>query len=320
MQTELSRKKFISSAALTTAGLAVLPGIYAGITTTSSVNPLRLGGPVDSRTSDPVEWVKALKRLGYSAAYCPVQPGEKKEVIRAFETEAGKNDIIISEVGAWSNPLSPDESIRKEAIKKNTMALALADEIGAVCCVNISGARGEVWDGPYPENYSAGTFDLIVQTIRMIIDEVKPRRSYYTLEPMPYMLPDSPGSYLQLMKAIDRKNFGVHLDPVNMISSPERYFKNGEFLKECFSKLGPYIKSIHAKDIIVQPELTFHLNECRPGQGYLDYVTFLKEASKLKDVPFMLEHLKSQDDYKLAAEFVRRTAMDNGITIRTYLP
>jgi sugar phosphate isomerase/epimerase len=143
---------------------------------------------------------------------------------------------------------------------------------------------------------------------------VNPSTAFYSLEPMPYMLPDSPDSCYELVRAIDRKQFGVHLDPVNMISSPQRYFNNGKFLKECFAKLGPYIKSIHAKDIILMPELTVHLEERRPGLGTLDYRIFLQEASKLKDVPFMLEHLKTQEDYKLAADYVKETGRNAGIT------
>lgn len=138
--------------------------------------------------------------------------------------------------------------------------------------------------------------------------------AFYTLEPMPYMLPDSPDSYLQLIKAIDRKQFAAHLDPVNMISSPQRYFNNAAFIRECFTKLGPYIKSIHAKDITILPELTVHLEERRPGQGSLNYAVLLQETSKLKDIPFMLEHLEKQEDYILAAEYVRETGKKTGIS------
>ena len=63
--------------------------------------------------------------------------------------------------------------------------------------------------------------------------------------------------------------------------------------------------SIHAKDIVILPKLTVHLEECRPGLGILDYTVFLQEASKLKDIPFMLEHLNKQEDYKLAADYIR---------------
>jgi sugar phosphate isomerase/epimerase len=235
-------------------------------------------------------------------------------MIRSFRDEAIKSNILIAEVGAWSNTLDPNEAVRKEAVKKNIEALHLADEIGASCCVNISGARGEIWDGPYAGNYAKETFDLIVETVRYIIDQARPLIAFYTLEPMPYMLPDSPDSYLELIKAVDRKQFAAHLDPVNMISSPQRYFNNAVFLKECFTKLGPYIKSIHAKDMTILPKLTVHIEERRPGLGSLDYAVFLQEAVKLKDVPLMLEHLEKQEDYKLAADYIREVGEKKGIS------
>jgi sugar phosphate isomerase/epimerase len=244
-----------------------------------------------------------------------VQPGASADLIKAFREEAIRNSIIISEVGAWNNTLDLNEDVRKESLKKNIDALRLADEIGARCCVNISGARGEKWDGPYAGNYAMETFDLIVENVRYILDAVKPSAAFYTLEPMPYMLPDSPDSYLELIRAIDRKQFGVHLDPVNIISDPRKYFNNAAFLRECFSKLGPHIKSIHAKDIIIMPELTLHLEERRPGLGTLDYAVFLQETSKLNEIPFMLEHLSTQEEYLLAANYVRETGKKAGVVI-----
>lgn len=311
----ISRRGFVRTAAMAATGTLIIPSTMKASGLATASYPLRLGGPVPGKFTDPSEWVKAVRGLGYSAAFCPLQPGVPSEMINAFRYEAMKSSIIIAEVGVWNNMLDPDEKNRILAVRKNAEALQLADEIGAKCCVNISGARGEIWDGPYPGNYTPETFDLIVETVRSIIDQVKPANAFYTLEPMPYMLPDSPDSYLKLIKAIGRKQFAVHLDPVNMISSPERYFNNGAFIKECFSKLGPYIKSIHAKDILIKPELTLHLEERRPGLGYLDYRVFLTEAVKLKDIPFMLEHLSSQEDYRLAADYVRKIAGETGIRL-----
>jgi sugar phosphate isomerase/epimerase len=315
MKMNFKRRSFIKTSAIAAAGLIFLPSALKAGKGFQTGNRIRLGGPVTGKFEDPAEWIKAVKSLGYTAAYCPVQPGADPELIKAYRVEANRNNIIISELGAWNNTLDPDENTRKEAVKKNIDALQLTDEIGAKCCVNISGARGEIWDGPYPGNYSDETFSLIVENVRYIIDQVKPSNAFYTLEPMPYMLPDSPDSYLKLIKAIDRTHFAAHLDPVNMISSPVRYFNNGTFLKECFSKLGQYIKSIHAKDIIIMPELTLHLEERRPGLGTLDYAVFLQETSKLKDIPFMLEHLPTQEEYRLAAAFVRETGRKTGINI-----
>ncbi len=307
MKKIIDRRGFIRSAAMITAGLSI------GMKIPGAGNKIRLGGPVTGNFQDPAEWIKAVRLPGYSAAYCPLQPGAPPELIKAFREESRKNNLVIAEAGVWNNMMDPDDSRRKENLLKNIEMLRLADEIGAGCCVNISGARGEIWDGPYPGNYSDETFSMIVDNVRKIIDEVSPGSAFYTLEPMPYMVPDSPDSYLKLLKAVDRKQFGVHLDPVNMINSPSRYYNSGAFLKECFAKLGPYIKSIHAKDILIMPELTLHLEERRPGLGNLNYQVFLREASKLNGVPVMLEHLKTQEDYRLAAEYVRSVGRKTGI-------
>lgn len=313
MKNRISRREFskLSAAGLTALTLPGLTGM--NIRLNGSGNCIRLGGPVFGDTSDPEQWIRLLKKEGYSAAYCPVEPGTNETTVRSFENAAKKAGILISEVGAWSNPISKDDTIRKEALKKCKDSLALADQIGAGCCVNISGSRGKQWDGPDPENFSKDTFDLIVQTTREILDEVKPVRTFYTLEPMPWIFPDSPDSYLELIKAMDRKQFGVHLDPVNIISSPRRYYDSGTFLKECFQKLGPYIKSCHAKDIRLETNLTVHLNEVLLGTGGLDYKVFLMELSGLKNIPLMLEHLEKEEDYKQAATNIRKVAASVGI-------
>jgi len=313
MKNNLSRRHFIKKSTLVTAGITIIPSALRAGIIGSAGNPVRLGGPVPGKFDDPVQWVKAVKSLRYSAAVCPVQPGASSDLIRSYSSEAKKNNILISEVGVWNNMLASDSTARETAIKKNIDSLQLADEIGACCCVNISGAKGEIWDGPYPGNYSKETFEQIVDNVRLIIDQVKPKNTFFSLESMPYMLPDSPDTYLELVKAIDRNRFAVHLDPVNMISSPQRYFNNAAFLRECFSKLGPYIKSVHAKDITIMPELTVHLEERRPGSGSLDYAVFLREMSKLRDIPMMMEHLDKQEDYYLAAQYIRKIGSETGI-------
>lgn len=268
---------------------------------------MRLGGPIHGYNS-PEEWIALLTAAGYRAAYCPVSADADSATIAAYVRAAEAADILISEVGAWSNPISPDDSIRKAAIEKCQNQLALADEIGARCCVNIAGSRGELWDGPHEDNLTEATFDLIVETVREIIDAVNPKRAFYTLEPMPYIYPDSVDSYLGLITAIARPQCAAHFDPVNIINSPQIYYNNRALLEDAFMRLGPYIKSCHAKDILLEPRLTVHLEEVIPGRGNLDYQTFLTLAHQLDpDMPIMLEHLPDSD-YPEAAAYVRGVA------------
>lgn len=311
----MNRRNFIKTAAGSTVAF-VLPATLMDQTKTT-IHPIPLGGPLFQKYESPEEWINLLKQAGYGAAYCPVQPSATKEETGAYAGAARQAGIIIAEVGAWSNPISPNEDERNDAIEKCISSLQLADEIGARCCVNISGSRNaERWAGPHKDNLTDETFDLVVKTTRKIIDAVKPTRTYFTLEAMPWAFPYSTESYLRLIRAIDRNRFAVHLDPVNMITSPKIYFNNGELIREAFRKLGKWIRSCHAKDITLKEDInTPNLDEIRAGLGQLNYQTFLKELSKLKGVPLMMEHLNTAEEYSQAAGYIRKVARINDIKI-----
>ena len=301
----MKRRKFIS---LSASGLAAMSVMSSGLTaSTTASDKVRLGGPVFETYNSPEEWVIALKKSGYRAAYCPVSPGADSKLIHSYRLAAAKNDIVIAEVGAWSNPISPDQDVAKMAIQKCIDSLVLADQIGANCCVNISGSRNlKNWAGPHRDNLTGATFDLVVETTRKIIDSVKPTQTFFALEAMPWAYPDSADAYVRLVKAIDRDRFGVHLDPVNLVTSPQIYYRNGEMIHDCFKKLGPKIRSCHAKDITLREDNYIpQLDEIIAGKGNLDYAVYLSEVSKLKDIPLMMEHLNTPEEYSQAAAYIR---------------
>jgi len=277
---------------------------------------MRLGGAVFVECETPGQWADAVRALGYRAAFCPVPLDASEDEIRAYAAAAEEADVLIAEVGAWSNPLSPDEAIRAAALEKCKAALSLADRIGARCAVNIAGSRGQKWDGPCVDDLTPETFQMIVDSVREIIDAVRPAHACYTLEPMPWMYPDSADSYAELIAAIDRPAFAVHFDPVNLICSPQRYARTGDVVREFVEKLGPRIKSCHAKDIVLGDKLTVHLDEVRAGLGGFDFHACLRELDRLgPDLPLMIEHLPTAEEYALAAEHIRGVAREVGVAL-----
>jgi len=277
---------------------------------------MRLGAAIFQPYQDPLGWLAAVKAKGYRAAYCPVSLDAPDDQVRAYRQAAERADIVIAEVGAWSNPLSPDAEERAAALRKCQQALDLAERIGALSAVNISGSRGTPWDGPHPANLTPETFEMIVETTRQIIDAVKPNRAVYALEAMPWMYPDSVDSYLALIQAIDRPACGAHFDPVNLINSPQRYYSNAAIIRDGVRRLAPYLRTCHAKDTLLSAQLTTHLSEVRPGLGYLDYAVFLRELDRLEaDVPLMIEHLREEADYDDAAAHIRGVAKGLGIKL-----
>jgi hypothetical protein len=208
---------------------------------------VRLGGPValpgaapggrgDGGASlpDPVELAKAARKLGYRAIGCPQADLKDKERIRAIEDACKAEDVVIAEVSAFGfNMMARDSEERRKALDTMCEKMALADEVGARCCVNIAGYRGsDAKNRQHPENLNKVGFDLTVENVRYIVDTVKPKRAKFTLEAMAWIIPDGPDSYLEIIRAVDRPGFAVHFDPVNLINSPRRHFENGKLSRQ----------------------------------------------------------------------------------------
>jgi sugar phosphate isomerase/epimerase len=305
----LSRRSFLAKSGSTAAAALVLPTLASFAAEPAAAKAperLRLGAPAFAKTEDPEQLALAHRQLGYRAAYCPNVALTDKERIRAVREAFAKQDVVIAEVGRWVNLLDADPAKRRENLQAVTDGLALAEEMGARCCVDIAGSFNEkIWYGPHPDNFSPKFFDAAVENARKIIDAVKPTRAAFCYEMMGWALPDSADSYLKLIKAVDRKAFGVHLDPCNLVNSPERFYRNTDLLNECFDKLGPWIASCHAKDLKWEVEMNVHFVEVGAGKGSMDYATYLRRLAALpQGPPLMIEHLATADDYAQAAKHI----------------
>jgi sugar phosphate isomerase/epimerase len=287
----------------------------AGAAETRGKSKIRLGGPVFDKSEDPRELARAHRALGYSAAYCPAAKIEDKERIRAIEDAFKAENVIISEVGAWVNLLDPDGEKRRKNFDYVASRLALADAVGATCCVDIAGSYNPtVWFGPHPKNLSREFFDATVENCRKLIDHVKPTRTKFSIEMMSSSVPDCAESYIRLIHAVDRKAFGVHIDVCNVISSPARFYDTGTFIRQTIAKLAPWILSCHAKDLIWQPEMNLHFIEVIPGRGSVDYRAYLQALAALpRETPLMLEHLSKAEEYAEGAAYIRRVAQEAGV-------
>lgn len=279
---------------------------------------MRLGGSVLKQWQKPEQWIGFVKELGYSAVIFPVDCNAPKEMIREFRDRIHDEGWLIGEVGIWKNLMSNDPAEREEVMEYSVRQLELAEMIGANCCVNISGSFGNVWDGYHPRNYASETRELIVEQTQRIIDAVGPTNTSYSLEPMPWMLPDSPDSYLELLHDVDRKAFGVHLDFCNMINSLDRYHHSDQLIDECFEKLGPCIRSIHIKDCLIDDNiLPFSVAEKRVGEGNLDLGHVLCRANELgADIPLFTEHLAKHEDYVYSTNYLKELSEKMGLCFR----
>ena len=116
---------------------------------------IRFGGPVfltrDERPAgageshgadaqDPVALARAHKEKGYRAAYAPNVRLDDADGVRAVRQAFADEDIVIAEVGYWENLVDTEPETRKAHRRKVVDALALADELGARCAIDIFGS------------------------------------------------------------------------------------------------------------------------------------------------------------------------------------
>ncbi|MBZ5564928.1 MAG: sugar phosphate isomerase/epimerase [Acidobacteriia bacterium] len=315
MSKHLSRREFLGTAGSTAAIAGASSGLWAEALA-SDARPMRLGGPIFLKSDDPAALAQEHRRLGYRAAYAPEVKINDTDRIKAIIKEFAARDVAIAEVGAWRNMLDPDPERRRQNLSYVQERLALAEMLGARCCVDIAGSfNPQHWDGPDPRNITEDFIDATVENCRQVIDGVKPTRTRFTIEMMPFNFPTGPDDYLKLIKKVDRKGFAVHLDACNVINCPERMYRNGAVIDECFRKLGPWIVSCHAKDLSWENYVQVCLREVIPGRGQLDYHAYLRGLSKLPvDAPLMLEHLKTPEEYDEGRHYIQKVAREMGLT------
>ena len=280
---------------------------------------MRLGGTVAGAWRRPREWEELLVKSRSRAVTAPFDCHTPRAEVDKYLDICQRHDVLIAEIGVWKNPFDPDPAVAGAALDYAVGQLRLADEVGVACCVNIAGTSSAAgWDAADRSNFTDETYARIVASMRDILDRVQPKRAFYCLEPMPWMVPDSPDAYLRLIRDVDRPQFAAHMDFVNMINCPRRYLAPEAFVEECFSKLAPYIKSTHIKDTRMHPtNLTALLEECSPGEGTLDYAEVLRIMDRWlsADAPVLLEHMTTFEEYQKAYDYVARAAAEAGIRI-----
>lgn len=278
---------------------------------------MRLGLSSPLQHTDAKEWAQRLENLGCKSVNFPIPYNAPENTIADYVDAAREHDLLIAEVGIWKNVFATDFKEREEARTFAVGQLRMADEIGAKCCVNTAGTYGgPIWDGGYPENLTKECWGLTVGYIQQLIDEVNPQKVKFSLEPMPWMIPTSPDECLKLLHDVDRKAFGIHLDVINMVNCPYRYFHIDDFVQECFDKLGDRVLSCHLKDVRLTQKLTFMLEETTCGKGVLNIEQYGRLINACdEEMPVIIEHLNTDEEYIESLSYVIGRMKGAGIPV-----
>ncbi len=267
---------------------------------------MRIGISYTPEHRSPEEWAQTLVRKNYRAVTFPVDFTADINTIDAYVKAAAENDIQIAEVGIWTSPHHPDPVQAKQAYERCLEQLRLAEYVQARCCVNVSGAAGELWFGCYKANYDPDLYKRNVDLVRKLLDAVDPRYTCFTLEPMQWMAPSSVEEYQRLLRDVNHPAFKVHMDICNLISTPYLYTHQEALMDEAFEILGSQIMSCHIKDLLQKPGISVSIDEVPIGTGAVNLGHYLDLIDTLDpDTPVLIEHLRTMEDYDAARQTIR---------------
>ena len=90
-----------------------------------------------------------------------------------------------------------------------------------------------------------------------------------------------------------------------------------DMINEVFDKLGPWVRSCHAKDIKWVKSAATQFAECPLGEGNIDYATYLKRIATHPDadLPLMMEHMPDEATYDRCREHILKVAKETGIEV-----
>lgn len=276
-----------------------------------------VGAAHGSGAADVYALARAHRERGLGAAYCPQVAVDDRERLRDVRSAFAAEGIVLAEVGGWRNMLHPDAAEARRERQRMAEYLAVADEVGALCAITCIGSPGGPGQGSHDAfNFSADAFAAAVDNARWLIDTVKPKRARFVYEIYPFSVADSPANIRRLLDAVDRPQFAAHMDLVNLVNCPRLYYENAALARESVRLFGDRIVSAHAKDLAMREEVSVIMHEVRPGCGAIDYRTYLRVLHELpQTVPLMLEHLPTQQEYDLGADYIRGVAGAEGIPL-----
>jgi sugar phosphate isomerase/epimerase len=222
-------------------------------------------------------------------------------------------------VQAWSVPqaiISPDESVRRDAVRKLQYAVRNAAELGADMAGVRPGSmnpRGDWW--PHPDNHTPEVEDTLVNALREAASACETYGVPIALETHVTSPLDSPERIKRVIERTGSPWIRLSLDPVNFIGDFQKLYHTTRLINDLFDTLGPYTIAAHVKDVYAEDRLVVHISETVPGDGLLDFDTFFRRFEALLPAGYaIIEHLPA-NLVPQAMAFVQNKLAELGIAI-----
>lgn len=158
------------------------------------------------------------------------------------------NNIKISVLGCYINPVHPDEKIRATQLKRFKEFIRYSKHLNARVIGTETGSCGSLEETLSEENYQR-----FVDDFRPLVKTAEDIGVMIAIEPVWSFTINSVKKMKRLIDDIGSKNLGVIFDICNLINA-ENYLNQKAMIDEAFDLLGDKIQVVHLKDFVIEDE------------------------------------------------------------------
>lgn len=210
---------------------------------------------------------------------------------RYIKTALDKNNISISVLGCYINPVCPDKEERKKQIARFKEHIHYAKYLGADMIGTETGSvHPEGLFDPY--NHSEENYRDFLGVMKELAEYASKMGVCIGIEAVSIFTIHSPETMKRMLDDLNMPNVFVIFDPCNYLNK-ENYQNQREIFQKAFDLYGDRIAVVHCKDFTVTEEgLAYAL----PTEGELDY-PFLAELinARKPHISLLLEEVKEKD-------------------------
>lgn len=231
-------------------------------------------GRLDELGLDGVQLVayKCLEDVQYLPGNITAQRAEK---FRAAFEKAGKTIPLI---GAYFNPVHPDEEKIKKGIAVFRDYLSLAKDFGGSIVGSETGSyNGDKWTY-HPQNRTDEAVERVIRTFSELCGYAEDRGVNVGMEGAFGHVCWKPSVLEYAVKTIGARNIRIIFDLYNYLDG-SNIGKMYDILEEGLQTFGDRICVFHIKDCTVNEDGS--LKQCGVGKGIFDYDRILAEIKKV---------------------------------------
>lgn len=247
----------------------------------------------DIAKTDPKTLSKEINKFGFEG----VQLVIPKAISTEFDYDNPKKSLEgfntpIFMLGAYFNPVHPDQEQLDKGVNNFIKHLKIANEIGAPWVGTESGSlMGSPW-GYMPENHTDETYNQLLPIFDNLLKIAKKHDTKIIIEGAWNHVLYDPKRVLQFVNHFNSDELVVTVDLYNFLNI-NNYKKQNEVFKEAVTLLKDKIRVIHLKDYIVKDN---KLVQVGLGQGLMDYEYVIDVIKKeLPNVYLIFEGVKLED-------------------------